>query len=844
MTHNKPFGEQIDPDPLAMHNMDFILNSAAARQATAMLLDWTSHGKDSSGWSVRRVLFMRRPIEKHGGGLSWCCTVQYKVHDVHRPMGLGHFGPQLGHYESFRDWFGVIRGVITAIRVTMGHGSLWVMGYYGAWKYFLAFPIFGNKETRAKLPYFRTWESCRTMSLISGFSRGSPDSLGLAFRHCSIPRFTLFGSDNSNIMCAHFCHYSALTDTRTYSKKMHLLNTSRMLSREICAHWILLRHISVPFVSQCKLWTRMVIECFQCIVESMPRCINIVVRAKERWQSRGPARGRRYAVRRQAGGPLPHCVSPQPAHVANDFVSRSAAGASDTRWPGLRPCVATHPGSAQSSDHTMSGRVPNLHGNFLHEFVYEGHLARNAELEQVLFFSCEAMRVAILFVLDEPAVATFSHDFADGRIDRLADFKSAFHKHPGQHGLFPQAHPESFIEGYSIRAASEQNQNISGIYRFPRPFIPALLRSHLNTLIGSEVLDSSPRIADHPWRSRLVRHRSGEREVLGSNPGQCMGANLKSRRAASCRYNSTHPVWHALYECLQDIHGDSSPFLLQPFHELSNGFCPRLTSPHPPIQFVPNMLYRVDVGALGGPVQSANIVVGVSLYSSPWNMEPGIVILDVTRVHSVKTPQCWGHFTIQNVTIGLCVNATTDKHQRSYAEGRHVCSPVLTASYSGCNEGPVAPSWFETLSEIVSRIDTENCCTIRVQSWTGDRDKVHFEPLKLAIDESEIQIHEISLVQHFYIGRKNKLDCGSELGSFDLGSGAMLVQPGLSRCGVASHVERREQFAPGSMRRALGPDCEARDATWRYGQASVAFDLGSGAMLVQPASVVEEWRRM
>ncbi|KAJ8876250.1 hypothetical protein PR048_024160 [Dryococelus australis] len=43
---------------------------------------------------------------------------------------------------------------------------------------------------------------------------------------------------------------------------------------------------------------------------------------------------------------------------------------------------------------------------------------------------------------------------------------------------------------------------------------------------------------------------------------------------------------------------------------------------------------------------------------------------------------------------------------------------------------PVAPSWFETRSEIGSNIDTENCCTIRVQSWAGDRDEVHFEPLE------------------------------------------------------------------------------------------------------------------
>ncbi|KAJ8867819.1 hypothetical protein PR048_031624 [Dryococelus australis] len=114
---------------------------------------------------------------------------------------------------------------------------------------------------------------------------------------------------------------------------------------------------------------------------------------------------------------------------------------------------------------------------------------------------------------------------------------------------------------------------------------------------------------------------------------------LESRSATSCGYNSSHSVWPALYECLLDIHGDSSPFLLQPFHELSNRFWPRLTSPHPAIQFVPKMFYRVEVGALGGPVQSANIVVGVSLYSSPRNMAPGIVILldkDNTSGNSVR----------------------------------------------------------------------------------------------------------------------------------------------------------------------------------------------------------------
>ncbi|KAJ8894505.1 hypothetical protein PR048_007159 [Dryococelus australis] len=112
----------------------------------------------------------------------------------------------------------------------------------------------------------------------------------------------------------------------------------------------------------------------------------------------------------------------------------------------------------------------------------------------------------------------------------------------------------------------------------------------------------------------------------------------KSRRATSCGYNSSHPVWHALYECLQDIHGDSSPFLLQPFRELSNGFWPRLMSPHPVIQFVPKLFYRVEVGALDGPVQSANIVVDASVFILPQTNTSGPTPKAVEQPHTITPP--------------------------------------------------------------------------------------------------------------------------------------------------------------------------------------------------------------
>ncbi|KAJ8895202.1 hypothetical protein PR048_000527 [Dryococelus australis] len=115
--------------------------------------------------------------------------------------------------------------------------------------------------------------------------------------------------------------------------------------------------------------------------------------------------------------------------------------------------------------------------------------------------------------------------------------------------------------------------------------------------------------------NRPAPARIKDETVRGAtSPGNEPGS---PRREASSLTTTAPFYGNKSWCCFHDIHGDSSPFLLQPFHELSNGFWPRLTSPQPPIQFVPKMFYRVEVGALGGPVQSANIVVGVPLHSSP-----------------------------------------------------------------------------------------------------------------------------------------------------------------------------------------------------------------------------------
>ncbi|KAJ8873932.1 hypothetical protein PR048_024769, partial [Dryococelus australis] len=52
-------------------------------------------------------------------------------------------------------------------------------------------------ESPAGSPHFRTWESCRTMPLVAGFSRGSPVSPALSIRCCSIlTSITLIGSQD------------------------------------------------------------------------------------------------------------------------------------------------------------------------------------------------------------------------------------------------------------------------------------------------------------------------------------------------------------------------------------------------------------------------------------------------------------------------------------------------------------------------------------------------------------------------------------------------------------------------------------------------------------------------
>ncbi|KAJ8866403.1 hypothetical protein PR048_032246 [Dryococelus australis] len=152
-----------------------------------------------------------------------------------------------------------------------------------------------------------------------------------------------------------------------------------------------------------------------------------------------------------------------------------------------------------------------------------------------------------------------------------------------------------------------------------------------------------------------------------------------------------------------------------------------------------------------------------------------------------------GHVRIQAYYCALASSQTSHTLGTKLDEFGHAV--VLASSYELC---PVSPSWFETRSEIGSKIDTKTVAPFEFRAGLeigmkfilNDRFEISIrdqQPSSTNLDELEIQNHEISVVQHFYIGTKIKLNPGSELGSFDLGSGWMLVQLGISQSPNHNH---------------------------------------------------------
>ncbi|KAJ8877024.1 hypothetical protein PR048_021476 [Dryococelus australis] len=125
---------------------------------------------------------------------------------------------------------------------------------------------------------------------------------------------------------------------------------------------------------------------------------------------------------------------------------------------------------------------------------------------------------------------------------------------------------------------------------------------------------------------------------------------------------------------------------------------------------------------------------------------------------------------------------------------------LLPSSDLRSTQKTVAPFEFRTGLEIEMKFISNR------RNWQFEISIRDQQPSWTNIDESEIYNIEISLVQHFYTGTKIKLDPGSELGSFDLGSGKMLVQPGIrvSDSAKARASIKYPVLAPSMPRRGEG----------------------------------------
>ncbi|KAJ8874130.1 hypothetical protein PR048_024972 [Dryococelus australis] len=132
------------------------------------------------------------------------------------------------------------------------------------------------------------------------------------------------------------------------------------------------------------------------------------------------------------------------------------------------------------------------------------------------------------------------------------------------------------------------------------------------------------------------------------------------------------------------------------------------------------------------------------------------------------------------------------EHLYAFVRLHHRGSKLDPRSDLRSTQKPVAPLEFRAGLKIEMKL-ISNC-----RNWRFEISIGHQQPSSTNIDESEIQNHEISLVQLFYIGTKIKLDSGSELGSFYLGSGKMMLQPDTRR-GRGSQLKNRDGYSEGEV---------------------------------------------
>ncbi|KAJ8880394.1 hypothetical protein PR048_016863 [Dryococelus australis] len=150
---------------------------------------------------------------------------------------------------------------------------------------------------------------------------------------------------------------------------------------------------------------------------------------------------------------------------------------------------------------------------------------------------------------------------------------------------------------------------------------------------------------------------------------------------------------------------------------------------------------------------------------------------------------------------GVC-----DWSLRGYARLHHRGSKLDPRSDPRSTQKTCAPFEFRAGLEIEMKFIWNR------RNWRFEISIQDQQPSSTNIDESEIQNRAISLVQHFYNVTKIKLYPGSELTSFDLGSGKMMLWLDCSPTTKANRVPILAMSPPGFSHVGIVPDdADGRD---------------------------------
>ncbi|KAJ8866660.1 hypothetical protein PR048_032521 [Dryococelus australis] len=342
----------------------------------------------------------------------------------------------------------------------------------------------------------------------------------------------------------------------------------------------------------------------------------------------------------------------------------------------------------------------------------------------------------------------------------------------GEPGSIPSRVTPGISQVGILPDGSAGRRVFSGISRFPRPCIPTLIHSHIisptsalkTSLLRAAQISQLSKLDNEPNQARIQFTNDNLKE------GRKTSRNLHEKNRAVRQSSGNPSMATANNLCMRDDAASCAHSRLQRYYRLFTG---------------------------------KHVVVRYGLYGSCITLLRYLLAGSVARASRHKAQQV--DSTNFKQGKGQAKNVGLAFQNLTYARLHRRGSKLDPRSNLRWTQKTVAPFEFRAGLEIemkaVRYLDTRLAAifySIYSKNLPNSMTSNKYEPIVkfvsylisishfgTKIDDSEIQNHEILLVQHFYIGTKFKLDPGSELGSFDLGSGKMLVQPDVFHPNIA-----------------------------------------------------------